>query len=401
MPNRRRATKDSAVFVDRLDLLPKGARILVGLSGGVDSSAAALMLKQRGFDVVGITLHLWEYGDGDPSPSRCCAPEDIDDARRTAARLELPFFTFDRREDFNDGVVEPFVDAYLEGITPSPCVACNRDVKIGAFVGLCRRLGAQAFATGHYARSGELDGVPTLLRGVDAAKDQSYFLHGIGERALSMLAMPLGGLEKPQVRAFAREHGLVNADKPDSEDLCFTGGDHAGFVERRAGDRVRPGAIVDAEGRVVGRHDGIHRFTIGQRKGLGVALGRPVFVSAIDPAQGLVRLGSAEDVEASGALIGRVSWLDRALAASTAPRRVSARIRYRHDGAPALLLPRPDGSAEVRFESPARAVTPGQVCVFYDGDRVLGGGAIAAALSRSSTDLTGVPGSHGSSGTES
>jgi tRNA-specific 2-thiouridylase len=362
------------VFTPREELFPKGARVLVGLSGGVDSAVAAVLLRDRGLDVVGVTLHLWEYGDGEPAPSRCCAPEDIADARRTAEAIGIPFFTFDRREQFDEGVVSPFVDAYVAGVTPSPCVACNRDVKIGGFVGLAGRLGAVGFATGHYARVGVIDGRDVLLRGLDRRKDQSYFLHGIGARALSMLATPLGAMTKPEVRALALTRGLSVASKPDSEDLCFTAGDHAGFVERRARDRIRPGPIVDHEGRVIGQHDGVHRFTVGQRKGLGVALGKPAFVAAIDADTATVRLGSVDDVSASGALVRGVSWLDE-----PTERRITARIRYRHEGTPALVVPRADG-AEVRFETPARAVTPGQICVFYDGDRVVGGGTIVSAL---------------------
>lgn len=351
-----------------------GARVLVGLSGGVDSAVAALLLRDRGFDVVGVTLHLWEYTDNEPSPSRCCAPEDIDDARRSAASLGIPFFTFDRREAFEAEVVSPFVESYLEGETPSPCVSCNREVKIGAFVHLAAKLGAVGFATGHYARTGELDGRPALLRGVDRKKDQSYFLHGIGERALSMLATPLGPLTKPEVRAIARKHGLPVADKPDSEDLCFTAGDHAGFVERRARERIRPGPILDGAGRIVGQHQGVHRFTIGQRRGLGVAMGQPAFVASINPEDASVTLGELSDIEARGAMLRSIAWLDTA-----GERRVTARIRYRHEGAPARVIPR-DRGAEVQFDTPARAVTPGQICVLYDGDRVIAGGPIASAI---------------------
>ncbi len=363
----------TAAFRDRIDLLPSGARVLVGMSGGVDSSVAAAILRDRGFQVVGVSLHLWEYQAGDASPSRCCAPEDLDDARRTAEHLRIPHFTFDRTSEFAGQVVDPFVEGYLSGITPSPCVSCNREVKVAAFVALCRKLGAAGFATGHYARAGVMGERPCLLRADDASKDQSYFLHGIGVDALSLLLTPLGGMRKDEVRAYALRVGLHNAHKPDSEDLCFTAGDHAGFVERRAKDRVRPGPIVDGEGREVGRHQGIHRFTVGQRKGIGVAVGRPAFVAAIDPVRAIVQLGDARDLESQEALVEHVEWLSQPL---IGPRKVTAKIRYRHDGERATVEPHALG-ARVVFDAPMRAITAGQVCVFYDGDEVLGGGTFS------------------------
>ncbi len=377
----------AARFEDALDRLIRrspGARVLVGMSGGVDSSVAAALLHERGLEVIGVSLHLWEPPQGSPEPSRCCAPEDLADARASAAALGVPYFVFDRQRQFDAGVIAPFVDAYLAGTTPSPCVACNRDVKIAAFVSLCRQLGAAAFATGHYARAGVLhdeDGGArvALLRGTDRKKDQSYFLHGIGEEALSLLLTPLGAMDKPRVREEAARLGLPNAQKPDSEDLCFSSGDHAAFVESRAEGRVRPGAIVDAEGRVVGAHAGVHRFTIGQRKKLGVSLGKPAYVASIDAETATVRLadgGAADALHAEGATVRDVAWL---APRPRAPCTVIARVRYRHDGARAVVTPLDEGArrVRVRFETSARAITPGQACVFYDeADEVLGGGVI-------------------------
>src|SRR4051794_18454763 len=278
------------------------------MSGGVDSAVAAARLVDEGHDVVGVTLHLWDYPEeGAGSHGRCCAPEDQYDARRTADALGIPHFTFDRRELFARTVVEPFVEAYLAGETPSPCTACNRGVKISELVALADRLGAARVATGHYARLGRTrSSVPYLREGADASKDQSYFLYATPREHLERLVFPLGDSRKPEVRAEAVRRAIPGATKGESQELCFVGagaGAYARFVEERADGRVRPGAIVDADGRVVGAHGGVHRFTVGQRKGLGVALGRPVFVSRIDPQTASVHLGDGDALAARGAEI--------------------------------------------------------------------------------------------------
>ncbi len=285
------------------------------MSGGVDSAVAAARLVDAGHEVVGVTLHLWDYpeaGEGEPGAhGRCCAPEDQYDARRTADTLGIAHYTFDRRELFAKTVVEPFVDAYIAGETPSPCAACNRGVKIAELVTLADRLGAAHVATGHYARMGRTDdGIPFIREGLDGTKDQSYFLYATNHAQLERLVFPLGESTKAEVRAEAVVRKLPGATKGESQELCFVGaGQHAytSFVEERAEKdgkrRLRPGPIVDRDGRRVGMHDGVHRFTIGQRKGLGVALGRPAFVTGIDAETATVRLGDEDDLLSSEAAI--------------------------------------------------------------------------------------------------
>jgi tRNA-specific 2-thiouridylase len=359
-------------------------RIVVAMSGGVDSSVAAARLLDAGHDVVGVTLHLWDY-DEQPSPGgrshgRCCAPEDQYDARRVADALGFPHFTFDRRALFAETVVEPFVAAYLAGETPSPCTACNRGVKLGELFALADRLGASKVATGHYARIVRKDdGVLRLAMGADAAKDQSYFLYASPRAWLERLVFPLGESTKGEVRAEALARRLPGAGKGESQELCFVGaGAHAyaDFVAERAPSRVRPGPIVDEAGHVVGTHEGVHRFTIGQRKGLGVALGSPAFVTRIDPEQATVHLGREEALRARGATLS-----DMVLGEGVSlPTRARVRVRYRHEGDTALVRDDGGGRAVVRFDHPVRAVTRGQMAVLYDGDCVLGGGRIADAL---------------------
>lgn len=356
-------------------------RVLVAMSGGVDSGVAAARLVDDGLDVVGVTLHLWDYPEeGAGSHGRCCAPEDQYDARRTADALGIPHFTFDRRELFAKTVVEPFVDAYLAGETPSPCTACNRGVKIAELMALADRLGATYVATGHYARLGRTaDGVPFLREGRDATKDQSYFLYATPREHLERLLFPLGESLKAEVRAEAVRRAIPGATKGESQELCFVGagaGAYAGFVEARAKGRVRPGPIVDATGRVVGTHEGIHRFTIGQRKGLGVALGKPAFVTAIDADSATVHLGEGEGLTSTGAALD-----DLVLAPGVSlPLDARVRVRYRHEGAEARVELEAGGHARasVTFAQPVRAVSRGQVAVFYEpqGDRVLGGGRL-------------------------
>ena len=356
------------------------------MSGGVDSSVAAARLVDAGYDVVGVTLHLWDYPD-DAAPGRshgrCCAPEDQYDARRVADAIGFPHFTFDRRELFARSVVEPFVDAYLAGDTPSPCTTCNRSVKLAELFAIAERLGASRVATGHYARIvREACGTPRLAMATDRTKDQSYFLYASPRAWLERLIFPLGESTKAEVRHEAVARALPGARKGESQELCFAGsGAHAyaAFVAERANGRVRAGPIVDEDGRTVGAHEGVHRFTIGQRRGLGVALGRPAFVTSIDAESATVHLGGEDRL-----LAGAADLEDVSLAEGVAlPLRARVRIRYRHDGdwarVESLAPPLASRGARVLFDSPVRAVTRGQVAVFYDGERVLGGGRIVAA----------------------
>lgn len=342
------------------------------MSGGVDSSVAAARLVGAGFEVVGVTLHLWDYPDAGPGAhARCCAPEDQYDARRTADALGFPHYVFDRRALFDERVVAPFVEAYVRGETPSPCTECNRRVKLGELFAIAGRLGARRVATGHYARS--VGG--RVARGADREKDQSYFLYAVPPALAERLVFPLGESTKAEVRAEAIARGVPGAGKGESQELCFVGqgaGAYAAFVEARARGRLRPGPIVDAEGRAVGAHGGVHKFTVGQRKGLGVALGAPAFVTHIDAETGTIRLGPEARLFARGAeLRDVVVHPDVQL-----PVRGLARVRYRHEGAAAVL----DGTT-LRFDAPVRAVSPGQVVVMYDAEeRVTCGGIIATAL---------------------
>lgn len=358
------------------------ARVIVAMSGGVDSGVAAARLHDEGLDVVGVTLHLWDSpSEGPGSHPRCCAPEDQYDARRTADVLGFPHFTFDRRALFDERVVAPFVDAYLSGRTPSPCSACNRSVKLGELFAIADRLGAQRVATGHYARvvAGE-GGASFIARGADREKDQSYFLYAVAPEHMSRLAFPLGPSTKAEVRAEAVRRGLPGATKGESQELCFAGagkGAYAELVLSRAAGRVRPGPIVMA-GRAIGTHDGVHRFTVGQRRGLGVATGAPAFVTAIDG--NVVHIGPQEELSADGAVLTDVVLHPHA----SLPLRGTVQVRYRHAGTPATLCVDGDDIA-LHFAAPVRAVSPGQVAVLYDGERVVAGGVIVRALRKETT----------------
>jgi len=375
---------------------PGRGRVLVAMSGGVDSSVAAARLLAEGFDVVGVTLHLWDTPDDGSVQGRCCAPEDVHDARRVADKLGFPHYAFDRRELFEREVVAPFVDAYLAGETPSPCVRCNRGVKVQELLRLADRLGAERVATGHYARIEEGPAGLELLRARDAGKDQSYFLHMLSDDVLRRLLFPLGGLSKAEVRAEARRLDLPGATKGESQELCFVPtGRYDELVEARAPERVRPGPILDGAGRQVGVHGGVHRFTLGQRRNLGVAVGQRAYVVGVDATSGVVQLGEREQLACREAIVGELALRDRV----ELPFECEVAVRYRGRTVPARIVaapdePRngpPDGPASgpfggpsgrreprarIEFHEPQLAVVPGQFAVFYVGDRVLGGGVI-------------------------
>jgi len=360
------------------------------MSGGVDSSVAAARLLSQGFDVVGVTLHLWDYPDDGSVKSRCCAPEDIHDARRVADALGFPHYAFDRRELFQSEVIQPFVDGYLSGETPSPCVRCNRGVKIKELMQLADRLDASRVATGHYARLVSQAGRTELHRGRDASKDQSYFLHMLPEQTLARLCFPLGDSDKAEVRAEALRLALPGAAKGESQELCFVPtGRYDSFVSERGGERLRPGPIVDETGKTVGQHEGVHRFTVGQRRNLGVALGKPSYVVAIDAEQGRIELGPVERLMATSAELGELSL------ASDVQLPLEAEVQVCYRGTPLAARVvgsgKGPGSARVLFEKPVQAVVPGQFAVFYAGERVLGGGLIRRAETASAASAELAP----------
>jgi tRNA-uridine 2-sulfurtransferase len=346
-------------------------RVVVAMSGGVDSSAAAVLMQEAGHEVLGITLRVWSYGDAARCGS-CCSPEDIDDARSVADALGVPFYVADAEELFRERVVQPFVDGYLQGRTPIPCVACNEDVKFGFLLQRARALGAK-LATGHYARIAEDGGRLRLLRAKDLAKDQSYFLFTLGQDALRDVVFPVGGLSKAEVRAVAERRGLPTSHKPESMEICFVpDGNYAGFVERVAGPQPH-GDVVNAAGETLGQHAGIHRFTVGQRRGLGLAAASPLYVERIDAARKQVVVGPSSALERERFTVLRPAWVDGCPAPDET---VLVRIRHRHAGAPARVAPLLGGRLSVELLEPVRAVTPGQAAVFYRGAEVLGGGWI-------------------------
>lgn len=355
-------------------------RVVVGLSGGVDSSTAAALLLERGYDVVGITLKLWPQDCISRAEDKCCGPQAVADARAVCHRLGIPFYLVDEAETFQRQVIQYFADEYRAGRTPNPCVLCNEKLKFGTLITRARKLGAEFVATGHYARL-EHDartGRHLLKRGRDPRRDQSYFLFSLRQDQLARALFPLGELLKTETREVARGHALKTADKEESMEICFVpDDDYGGFLQKAGLVGKHRGEIVDLQGRVLGHHDGIEFYTIGQRKGLGLSAPRPLYVVDLDPARNRVIVGGDPDLGCDEFRVERCNWIP--FAEPPASLEVTAKIRYNHPGTPAVVTPWPDGSARVKLRGPQRAITPGQACVFYDGDTVVGGGWIARA----------------------
>ena len=372
-------------------------KIAVAMSGGVDSSAAAALLKEQGHELVGFTMQLWNQRrsistdeNGDPLPSRCCSLDDVYDARRVAEGLGFPFYVLNLEREFDESVVEPFVQSYLAGETPIPCVACNSRLKFASLDKMAISLGCDKVATGHYARV-EYDKAANryrLFRGRNHWKDQSYFLWELNQEQLSRSMFPLGEMEKEEVRDIARDAKLYTAEKKESQEICFVpDGKYSEFIDRyldhegRSSELPAGGEIVNTAGETVGAHTGIHRYTVGQRRGLGISNEKPLYVVQIEQAKNRIIVGEENELEAIEFVAKGVNWI--AFDTPTEAVRARVKIRYRHDPSPATINPLADGRAHIVFDEPQRAITPGQSTIFYDidgGDEVIGGGWIIKGL---------------------
>ncbi|WP_417317167.1 tRNA 2-thiouridine(34) synthase MnmA [Emcibacter sp.] len=355
-------------------------RVVVAMSGGVDSSVVAALLKEEGYDVVGITLQLYDHGVAVQKKGACCAGQDIHDARRVAEAIDIPHYVLDYESRFRDSVMEEFADSYIRGETPIPCVRCNQEVKFKDLLDTARDLGADVMATGHYVRQKVEGGQVTLERAVDQGRDQSYFLFATTQAQLDFIRFPLGGMEKDEVRRLAAKYGLEVAAKPDSQDICFVpDGSYVSVIERLRPGASEPGEIVHMDGRVLGEHKGIIHYTIGQRRGIGIGGGDPLYVIKLDPEGARVIVGPREALEITRLELREVNWIG----AGDIPEdgiEIRAKVRSTRPPVAARLYPVKDGIARIDLIEPEAGVSAGQACVFYDGERVLGGGWITRAL---------------------